>query len=91
MSEQMCIHAIVSGTVQGVYLRSNTRKKANTLNLTGWVKNLENGTVEVVACGSKKEVLALTEWLWEGPKQAEVSHVHWEETPLEKHEAFLVL
>lgn len=55
-------HLVVSGKVQGVFYRDFARLQAEKLHLTGWVKNLSNGTVEILAEGSesdlKKYVLA---------------------------------
>lgn len=71
----VCIHFFVSGKVQGVWFRANTQKKAQTLNLTGWVKNLSDGRVEVLACGEKTAVEQLHDWLWQGPELAKVTQV----------------
>jgi acylphosphatase len=72
------VHATVSGKVQGVFYRAQTHKKAQSLGLTGYVKNLLNGQVEVVVCGDQREVDQLIEWLWQGPSAAEVSDVQCE-------------
>ncbi|WP_423063156.1 acylphosphatase [Candidiatus Paracoxiella cheracis] len=88
---KMCIHAVVSGKVQGVFFRDSTMKKAQELGLTGWVKNLDDGNVELLACGERDVIMLFTEWLWEGPDRAEVSNVHWEEIPSEDHHNFSVV
>jgi acylphosphatase len=88
---EKCIKAIVSGKVQRVFYRYNTQQKALELQLLGWAKNLENGDVEVVACGNAKDIQQLLDWLWQGPKAAEVKNVVWEEVPLQKFEGFKVL
>ena len=49
-------HIIFSGTVQGVGFRLTAQRYAGNLNITGWVKNLPNGTVEIVAEGPKEEI-----------------------------------
>ena len=49
-------HVIYSGTVQGVGFRFTTQKFASTLRLTGWVKNLPDGKVELVCEGSREQV-----------------------------------
>jgi len=87
---KLCIKASVSGVVQGVFFRKGTLEKALDLGITGWIKNTENGNVELLACGERDSLMLLTEWLWEGPKDAEVSNVSWEEAPLEKFDSFEV-
>ena len=85
-TETTCIHAVVSGKVQGVFFRDSARQKAEELTLTGWIKNLDNGDVELMACGERDPIMVLTEWLWEGPTSAEVSNVHWEEEEIDDNE-----
>jgi len=65
-------HMLVSGRVQGVFFRENTRKIANELEVFGWVRNLLDGRVEVVAEGEKEKVKRLVEWAKEGPPSANV-------------------
>jgi acylphosphatase len=76
------LHAIIYGRVQGVFFRYSTRKFAHKLgDVTGWVRNNRDGTVEVVAEGSETSLLALFEFLQHGPKHAVVKKVenYWEE------------
>jgi acylphosphatase len=79
MQEKICIHCIVSGLVQGVWFRGGTHEEANKLGLTGWVQNIPNDRVEVMACGEKEKVLQLLEWLKHGPPRARVSDVSCDE------------
>ena len=69
------IHATVSGRVQGVFYRDSTCQKAQQLGLTGWVRNLPDGRVELVAQGHETALNALQAWLWQGPPLAKVSAV----------------
>ncbi len=69
------MHAIVSGKVQGVFYRESTKQKALELQLVGWVKNLNNGDVELMASGQPEACQALQTWLWEGPPAAKVTQV----------------
>ena len=85
-----CINAIISGKVQGVFYREGTRQKAESLNITGWVKNNNDDTVELVACGSEENINNLIAWLWQGPPRAEVTDVNWHEIPEEKHDNFVI-
>ena len=73
MSKQIKrIHAIVHGRVQGVFFRETTRQEAQKLSLTGWVKNLADGTVESEFQGEEETVEQLLEWLQQG---SPISHV----------------
>jgi len=56
------IHALISGLVQGVFFRSETRRIAKSLNIKGWVKNLPDGRVEVMAEGEKDKIDKLIEF-----------------------------
>ncbi len=69
------LHAIVSGRVQGVFFRDNTRDEANKLGLTGWIRNLNDGRVEVVAEGEKEKLEQLLSYLHRGPLIAKVTSV----------------
>ena len=68
-------HARISGKVQGVFFRSNTKDKAVELGLTGWVKNLPDGSVEAVFEGDKERVDEMIGWCRKGPRFAQVSGV----------------
>jgi acylphosphatase len=70
-----CIHCLVAGRVQGVYFRASTRREARRLGLTGWVRNLPDGRVEVMASGPKALLGELQRWLHQGPPAAVVSEV----------------
>jgi acylphosphatase len=69
------IRAIVSGRVQGVSYRASTAHEARRLGLTGWVKNLDDGSVELEAQGSAEAVDQLLTWCKQGPPAARVTAV----------------
>lgn len=71
----ICLHAYVSGRVQGVWFRQSTKEKSDTLGLTGWVRNLNDGRVELVASGEELAVRQLEAWLGCGPELATVAEV----------------
>lgn len=73
------LHVLVSGNVQGVFFRANTRDLATSLGLAGWVRNLPDGRVEVFAQGSDQDLAELREWLQTGPSRADVNRVETEE------------
>ena len=86
----ICIKAIISGKVQGVFFRDSARKQAQALKLTGWAKNTKDGNVELIACGARDHIMEFSNWLWQGPDTAEVSNVHWEEVAWETFDEFSV-
>lgn len=76
-----CLHLIISGTVQGVYYRASTQNQAQSLDLKGWVRNLNNGNVEVTAYGEEENLKKLLDWCHQGPKFSKVEsiQVNWME------------
>lgn len=73
---QMCKVAYVYGLVQGVGFRYNTQIKATALGLNGYARNLDDGSVEVLAYGEAQQVEALIDWLKQGgPRSARVDRV----------------
>jgi len=69
------IHLIVSGRVQGVYFRAFTKKQANKLNIMGFVRNKEDGDVEIIACADKINLEKFVTWCHKGPLMAKVKQV----------------
>ena len=70
-----CVHLIVSGRVQGVFFRNNTRRKAIELGLNGYAKNLPDGNVEIVAEGNDDKINELIEFIKKGPGIARVKGI----------------
>lgn len=75
MTERTRAHVFVSGTVQGVYYRANTRDTAREKGVDGWVKNLEDGRVEAAFEGPEDAVESMIEWCHTGSPAAEVDDV----------------
>lgn len=73
------VRAIVSGRVQGVWYRAHTREKAQELGVVGYVRNLPDGTVEIVARGNSAQVEALLDWARTGPPMSAVHGVEAED------------
>ena len=71
----VCYRCIVAGRVQGVFFRASTQREAQQLGLSGYARNLADGSVEVLACGEASAVDKLREWLWLGPPAANVTSV----------------
>lgn len=72
---QKRIHLLVRGRVQGVYFRASAQREAKRLGLTGWVKNRDDGGVEIVAEGEEDQVKDLLVWSQHGPSTARVEEV----------------
>ncbi|MGD1929099.1 MAG: acylphosphatase [Leptolyngbyaceae cyanobacterium] len=69
------IHVIIDGRVQGVGFRYSTQVEAVRLDLTGYVRNRPNGTVEIVAEGQASAINQLLTWAHQGPPAAAVHQV----------------
>ena len=74
-------HIFVSGRVQGVFFRATTKEMAEIIGVTGWVRNTENGKVEVMVEGEKEKVEQLIKWLRKGPPLAKVEKldIEWQQ------------
>jgi len=66
------LQIIIRGRVQGVFYRASTRDEARQLGLHGWVRNLPDGSVEVLAEGPEVQLLQLLRWCRQGPPAARV-------------------
>ena len=75
------IHVFVSGRVQGVAYRWVTEDVAHQLGILGWIRNLADGRVEVVAEAEEKTLLEFIEFLKQGPRHARVQNleINWVE------------
>ena len=69
------INLIVLGMVQGVFFRASTLEQAQSLSLNGWVKNLPDGSVEVLAEGPRYALEQFADWCRQGPPAARVDEV----------------
>lgn len=76
-----CARFLVTGRVQGVFFRASTRERALQLEVSGYAKNRPDGSVEVVACGSREALDELDGWLHHGPPAARVEAVRREALP----------
>ncbi len=69
---QKRIHIFVTGRVQGVFFRQSTRVIAIKNNVNGWVRNLDDGRVEIIAEGQEENTNALADWCKTGPANSRV-------------------
>ena len=74
------VHVVIKGRVQGVYFRASAKDVADEIGVTGWVKNTEEGDVEIMATGSNEQLGKLVEWCKVGPRRAAVTEVFVTET-----------
>lgn len=84
----MAVRIIISGKVQGVFYRQSTKEKAIQLGIKGYVKNLPDETVEVVANGDR--VNELIDWCRKGPEDAVVTDVKVVEIESENYSDFTI-
>lgn len=77
--DKVCRHIYLSGRVQGVGFRAFTRRNAQKLGVSGWVKNLSDGRVEAVIYGDRDKVEDLISRMETGPSLAEVEDIEVEE------------
>ena len=87
---RVCWHALVRGRVQGVGYRQHTDEQAERLDLDGWVRNLDDGRVEVLFEGEAEAVQELAAWLEQGSPAAEVVELALSEMPLQGLVGFIV-
>ena len=80
----------VSGLVQGVFFRQSTQQQARLLDITGWVRNRPDGSVEGQATGEEKKLETLHDWLTHGPGMARVLKLEWEEVQLQRFDGFSI-
>jgi len=76
------VHVIISGRVQGVWFRANTRDKAEQLGINGWVRNTHDGNVEAVFEGDEEHIKEMINWCRQGPPMAKVENLIIEKQPV---------
>lgn len=79
---------VVRGRVQGVGFRYFVQKTANDLNVRGWARNLDDGSVEVYATGTPDRLDTLAGYLWKGPRFADVRGVDVQEAAVQQYGSF---
>ncbi len=78
------IHLLISGKVQGVFYRAGAKRKAEELDLKGWVRNTPDNKVEIVAEGEEDKLREMIEWCYNGSSGAVVSDIKTEWMEAEK-------
>jgi len=70
--ERARVNIVITGLVQGVFFRASTLEKAQSLSLSGWVKNQPDGSVEIMAEGERYALEELVLWCRQGPPGADI-------------------
>ncbi|MEO8713321.1 MAG: acylphosphatase [Parafilimonas sp.] len=76
-------HILIKGKVQGVFFRKNTKQLATDLNINGWVKNTDDGNVEILAQATEDAVEEFIRWCKQGPPGAGVKDVEIKDTEVD--------
>lgn len=84
------ISIIVSGKVQGVWYRKYTAEKATELGISGFVKNLPDDSVYILATGTDEQLNALVQWCYIGSPKSRVEKVEVKEEELQVMSGFVV-
>lgn len=79
---------VVHGTVQGVGYRWACEHEAQSLGVHGWVRNRDDGAVEIAAEGDAAAVQRLVDWARHGPRHSHVERVEVSERPVERLDGF---
>lgn len=82
---------IVTGKVQGVWFRQSTKEKAMELSITGEVSNQPDGTVKIIATGTKEQLSLFTDWCKQGPSKAKVENVLTTVVPYKQFTSFTIV
>jgi len=83
------LHVNVRGRVQGVFYRDYSKRQAESLNISGWIRNMPDGSVEAIISGRDSDVEQMVEWFQTGSPLSNVTSVQAEEIfPTEKLKNF---
>ena len=88
MSERIARRVVVHGTVQGVFFRDSTQRRAQSRGVAGWVRNRPDGAVEAHLEGDPQDVESMVAFVREGPRHAEVQRADVEDVAVEGLEGF---
>ena len=85
------IRLIIEGNVQGVFYRQSAKEKADKLGISGTVRNLKDGSVEIIATGNPGQLEQLIQWCNLGPPKAVVTNITSTPLPLQPFNNFVIL
>jgi acylphosphatase len=90
VSDPVARRVVVHGSVQGVFFRDSTRRKAQSRGVSGWVRNCSDGSVEALFEGDPDAVEAMVAFAREGPRGAQVERVDVEDASPEGLDGFQI-
>ena len=85
------VHLIIIGKVQGVFYRATAKDVADEMQLKGWVKNTDEGNVEIIATGEEDQLQRFISWCKKGPARAVVTEVVVTKISEEQFEKFKIV
>lgn len=81
---------IITGKVQGVFFRRYTCEAADAIGITGFVKNLPDQSVYILATGTNEQLEEFINWCWQGSPRSKVEHVTFRNIPLQDFISFSI-
>jgi acylphosphatase len=84
------VEVVVRGAVQGVFFRVETRDRARSLGLAGWVRNAPDGSVEAAFEGDDERVESMVDWCRRGPRGARVDEVEVTRAEPQREDGFAI-
>jgi acylphosphatase len=85
------VHLIIKGRVQGVFFRATAKDVADEIGVKGWVKNTEEGHVEIMGSGTDEQLQKFVDWCKVGPRKAIVTSVTSTQMPDQYFDEFKVV
>ena len=73
------VHFVISGKVQGVFFRDTAKRMASQIGIKGWIRNTDDGTIEILAQGSESQLSEFERWCRTGPPVAKIDSVEKED------------
>jgi acylphosphatase len=87
---QKCVIIKVFGRVQGVFFRASTKARADQLNIKGYVRNENDGSVFIIAEAEENNINTFIKWCESGPKNADVLRCEVQEAPVNGYKNFTI-
>lgn len=85
------VRLLIKGNVQGVFYRATAKDVADLTGVKGWVKNLPDNNVEIMATASEEILQKFINWCKQGPPKARVDEVTIEEVDLQEFNGFRII